>query len=162
MSEVFPGPITDLPEADIPLDGLKAYLSQAENHQILFMEFSEDIEVPEHSHESQWGIVLEGKVDLTIDGVERTYSKGDRVFIPKGAKHSAKIYAGYADISFFNQKDRYKTKYITQMTVSVDWILRRDYGVQVGEDERAGLGGSSIYLSRGYCHRQRNILHRSS
>jgi hypothetical protein len=26
------------------------------------------------------------------------------------AKHSAKIYAGYADISFFNEKDRWKAK----------------------------------------------------
>jgi quercetin dioxygenase-like cupin family protein len=76
----------------------------------IFMEFSEDVEVPEHSHESQWGVILEGRVDLTIDGIERTYSKGDRVFIPRGAKHSAKIHAGYADISFFNEKDRYKAK----------------------------------------------------
>jgi quercetin dioxygenase-like cupin family protein len=110
MSEVFPEPITELPEADIPLSGLKAYLSQSENHQILFMQFSEDAEVPEHSHDSQWTVVLQGKTDLTIDGVERTYSKGDRMFVPKGAKHSAKIYAGYADISFFNQKDRYRPK----------------------------------------------------
>jgi len=110
MSEIFPEPIRNLPEADIPLSGIKAYLFQAENHQILFMEFSEDVEVPEHSHEAQWGVVLEGKTDLTIDGVERTCSKGDRMFIPKGAKHSARIYAGYADISFFNQKDRYKVR----------------------------------------------------
>jgi quercetin dioxygenase-like cupin family protein len=74
------------------------------------MQFSEDVELPEHSHDSQWGVVLEGKIDFTIDGVKRTYIKGDRMFIPKGAKHSAKIYAGYADISFFNQKDRYKMK----------------------------------------------------
>ncbi|TKJ33210.1 MAG: cupin [Planctomycetes bacterium B3_Pla] len=110
MAETFPEPIRNLPEVDIPLDGLKAYLSQSDNHQILFMEFDEDVEVPEHSHESQWGVVLEGRADLTIEGVERTYTKGDRVFIPNGAKHSGKIYAGYADISFFDQKDRYKTK----------------------------------------------------
>lgn len=110
MSEIFPEPIRNLPLADIPLDGVKAYLSQAENHQILFMEFSENIEVPEHSHEAQWGVILAGKVDLTIDGVERTYSKGDSVFIPKGVKHSAKIHAGYADISFFNEKGRWKAK----------------------------------------------------
>ncbi len=110
MSEIFPEPIKNLPEADIPLDGIKAYLSQAENHQILFMEFTEDVEVPQHSHEAQWSVVLAGKVDLTIDGVERTYSKGDSVFIPKGAKHSAKIHAGYADISFFNEKGRWKGK----------------------------------------------------
>jgi hypothetical protein len=32
----------------------------------------------------------------------------DLLVIPKGAKHSAKIYAGYADISFFNERGRYK------------------------------------------------------
>lgn len=110
MAEVFPEPIRNLPEADIPLSGIKAHLSQSENHQILFMRFDADVEVPEHSHESQWTVVLEGKVDLTIEGVRRTYSKGDRVFIPKGANHSAKVYAGYADISFFNQKGRHQPK----------------------------------------------------
>jgi quercetin dioxygenase-like cupin family protein len=110
MAELFPEPIRSLPEADIPLSGIKAYLSQSENHQIVFTEFTEDVELPEHSHENQWGVVLEGKIDLAIKGVERTYTKGDRVFIPKGVKHSAKIYAGYADIQFFNQRDRYKRK----------------------------------------------------
>jgi len=110
MREIFPGPIKNLPKADIPLKGLTAYLSQSETHQILFMQFEEDIELPEHSHESQWGIVLDGKIDLTVDGVVKTYSKGDRYFIPAGVKHSVKIHAGYADITFFNEKDRYKTK----------------------------------------------------
>jgi hypothetical protein len=39
MSEIFPEPIRNLPEADIPLEGIKAYLSQSDTHQILFMEF---------------------------------------------------------------------------------------------------------------------------
>ncbi|MBW8001217.1 MAG: cupin domain-containing protein [Planctomycetes bacterium] len=110
MSELFGEAIRDLPKADIPLEGLSAYLSQGENHQILFMEFAKDAQVAEHSHDEQWGVVVAGKIDLTIGGVERTYSKGDSVFIGKGEKHSAKIYAGYADISFFNEKDRYKVK----------------------------------------------------
>lgn len=110
MSDIFPEPILNLPEASIPLNGIKAYLSQANNHQIIFMEFSEDVELPEHSHESQWGIVLEGKIELIINNVKEIYKKGDRYYIPKGVKHSAKIYAGYSDISFFNQKDRYKAK----------------------------------------------------
>jgi len=110
MSEIFPEPIWNLPEVDIPLEGVKAYLSQSENHQIIFMEFAGDVEVAEHSHESQWGIVLEGKLDLSIDGIKKTYARGDRYFIPKGIKHSAKIYAGYADITFFDQKERYKAK----------------------------------------------------
>jgi len=110
MTETFPQPITDLPEADIPINGLKAFLSQGLNHQIIFMEFKKDVDLPEHFHESQWGIVLEGKIDLIIDGVKKTFVKGDRYFISKDIKHSGKIYAGYSDMSFFNQADRYKEK----------------------------------------------------
>lgn len=109
-TETFPKPILTLPQADIPIRGVKAYLSQAENHQIIFMEFSEDVDLPEHDHESQWGIVLEGRIDLVIEGVKQTYKKGDRYFIPKGVKHSGKIFAGYADMTYFNQKDRYGVK----------------------------------------------------
>lgn len=110
MSKVFPEPILNLPQADIPLSGVTAYLSQGDSEQMLFMEFSEDVNLPEHSHASQWGIVLEGRIDLIVDGISRTYKKGDRYFIPEGVKHSGKIYAGYADITFFNQKDRYTKK----------------------------------------------------
>ena len=110
MSNLFPEPITKLPEVDMPFSNYEAYLSQGENHQIIFMQFNEDMDLPEHSHESQWGIVLEGKIDLTIDGVKNTYGKGDRYFIGKDVKHSGKIYAGYADMTFFNQRDRYGTK----------------------------------------------------
>jgi quercetin dioxygenase-like cupin family protein len=110
MNSIFPGPILNLPEADIPLKGIQAYLSQGSGHQIIFMEFSEDVELPRHSHESQFGVVLEGKIDLVIDGVKHTFTKGDRYFIPKGVDHSGKIYSGYADMTFFNQEDRYKAK----------------------------------------------------
>jgi quercetin dioxygenase-like cupin family protein len=110
MTEAFPEPILNLPEADINFEGLKAYLAQGESYQILFMKFDKDVILPEHSHESQWGIVLEGRIELTINGKINTYKKGDRYFIPKGVKHSGKIFAGYTDITFFNEKDRYKPK----------------------------------------------------
>lgn len=110
MTEIFPEPIRNLPEADIPLKGIRAYLSQSENHQIIFMEFGEDVELPEHSHAGQVGIVLEGKIDLVIGGERRTYIKGDRYYIPEGVTHSGMIHAGYADITFFNEPSRYRTK----------------------------------------------------
>jgi quercetin dioxygenase-like cupin family protein len=110
MAQIFPQPITALPEADIPIKGIKAFLFQGESHQILFMEFAEDADLPEHAHASQWGIVLEGRIDLVIEGVELTFTKGDRYFIPKGVRHSGRIYAGYTDMTFFDQPDRYKTK----------------------------------------------------
>ena len=110
MNQVFPEPIRDLPEAEIPLDGITAYMSQSDSHQILFMEFEKDAELPEHTHKAQYAIVLEGKIELVIDGEKQSFTKGDRYYIPEGIKHSAKICAGYADITFFNQPDRYQSK----------------------------------------------------
>ena len=110
MASIFPDPIIRLPEAEIPLKGVQAFLAQGSAHQILFMEFAEDVDLPEHSHESQWAVVLEGKIRLTIGGVTREYQKGDRYFIPKGVPHSGKIFAGYTDVTFFNQADRYQPK----------------------------------------------------
>ena len=110
MSEIFPEPITKLPLADIPLVGLKAHLSQSDNHQILFMQFEESVDLPEHSHEAQVGFVLEGKIDFIMDGEEFTFTRGDRYYIPAGVKHSARIFAGYADITFFEEPDRYSPK----------------------------------------------------
>jgi quercetin dioxygenase-like cupin family protein len=110
MSKIFPEPIRNLPEADIPIDGIKAYLSQSNTHQIIFMEFEKDVDLPEHAHAAQMGFVLEGQIDLTVDGKQKSYTKGDRYFIPEGVLHSGKIYAGYADITFFNEPDRYSMK----------------------------------------------------
>jgi quercetin dioxygenase-like cupin family protein len=108
MSTAFPVPILSLPKVKIPVPGVEAYLSQAKDHQILYMHFSQDAEVPEHSHESQWGVVLDGRIDLTVAGVQTTYKKGDQYFIPAGVKHSARIHAGYTDITFFASPDRYR------------------------------------------------------
>jgi quercetin dioxygenase-like cupin family protein len=110
MKSIFPEPIKKLPQADIPINGLTAFLSQGKTHQILFMEFSKDVDLPEHSHAGQMGIVLEGQIELIINGLKHTYRKGDRYYIPGKIKHSGKIYAGYADITFFDQPDRYSSK----------------------------------------------------
>ncbi|MCK5261543.1 MAG: cupin domain-containing protein [Thermoplasmatales archaeon] len=110
MSSIFPEPISDLPEVDIPVEGAKGYLSKGENNQVIFMEFSKDVDIPEHSHESQWEVVVNGRVDLDVGGIKKTYRRGDTFFIPKGVKHSGRVYAGYASVAFFNEKQRYKKK----------------------------------------------------
>jgi hypothetical protein len=110
MKQVFPEPIRNLPGADIPLDGITAYLSQAETHQIIFMQFEKDVELPEHAHAAQAGIVLEGKIELIIDGEKQSFTRADQYYIPEGVAHSGKIYAGYADVTFFNEPHRYTKK----------------------------------------------------
>jgi len=45
------------------------------------MEFAEDIAVPEHSHEAQWGTVLAGEIELLIEGEKSILHSGDTYFI---------------------------------------------------------------------------------
>jgi quercetin dioxygenase-like cupin family protein len=110
MKHIFPDPIRNLPQADIPLDGIRAYLSQATNHQLIFMQFEKDVDLAEHAHAAQVGFVLSGRIELTIDGVLCEYRKGDIYHIPENVKHAGRIHAGYADITFFNEPGRYKVK----------------------------------------------------
>ena len=113
----LPEIITSLPEADIPIEGLHSYIFQGENQQVIFMSFDSDAAVPEHAHEAQWGVVLDGEIELTINGSKLTYTKGDTYFIPQNVLHSARIKAGYKDLTLFNQKDRYEEKSILQYSI---------------------------------------------
>src|SRR5262245_38837245 len=106
----FPDIVTSLPEADIPIPGLRAYLLQCEHQQVLFMSFDLDALIAEHHHEAQWGVILDGEIILTIAGKDRTLRKGDSYFIPAGVVHSARIVKGYKDLTVFDQKDRYRAK----------------------------------------------------
>jgi quercetin dioxygenase-like cupin family protein len=56
------------------------------------------------------GIVVQGTIELTIYGVKNIFTKGDLYHIPAGVKHSGRIFAGYADVTFFNEPRRYAEK----------------------------------------------------
>ena len=45
-----------------------------------------------------------------MEGKILNLKKGDTYYIPAGTPHSAKIFAGYKDVTFFNQVDRYSQK----------------------------------------------------
>jgi quercetin dioxygenase-like cupin family protein len=107
----FPKVITDLPEADIPFEGFKAWIAQGSDHQIVFFEIEPSREVSEHSHPYiQWGIVVDGEMELTIDGNTHVYRKGDDYSIPAHAKHSAKFLAASKVIDFFREPTRFNHK----------------------------------------------------
>lgn len=106
----FPDFIRNLPQADIPVEGLTGWLLQSGDGQFLFMECTVQVNIPEHSHGDQWGIVIKGKMDLTINGQTKTYGSGDSYFIPAGILHKAVLYPGFRASDFFADKDRYHVK----------------------------------------------------
>jgi quercetin dioxygenase-like cupin family protein len=106
----YPDMISNLPEADIPFKGVQGKLLQGENQQIVFFDIEPIGEVAEHSHDAQFGMVLDGEMTLTIGGSSKRYSKGDSYYIPKGVKHSAIFHTQCKVIDIFNEKERYKSK----------------------------------------------------
>lgn len=107
----FPKVITDLPEADIQFKGVKGWIAQGESHQIVFFEIEPFRKVSEHSHNSpQWGIVVEGKMELTIGNKTKIYEEGGEYFIPAHTKHSAKFLSKFRAVDFFGERMRYKPK----------------------------------------------------
>ncbi len=106
----LPEIINRQPSADIPVNGVTSKLLQAGQQQFIFMEFEQGAEIEAHSHNAQWGVVLDGKIELTIDGIKHIFKKGDTYFIDKDVIHSAKIYKGFKDLTLFDQPDRYKVK----------------------------------------------------
>ena len=107
---IYPKMIKNLPEAEIEFKGIKGWLSQGKDHQIVFFDIEPIGEITEHSHGAQWGIVIEGWMDLTIGGTKKTYKKGDSYFIPDGMAHSAVFKKRTWVLDFFADKDRYKAK----------------------------------------------------
>jgi len=107
----FPKVIKDMPEADLLFSGARAWILQGEKHQLIFFEMRPKAKVPEHSHSyPQWGMVVQGKMNLTIDGKTRLIEKGDDYLIPTGAKHSAKFLERTRVMDLFSEKTRYKAK----------------------------------------------------
>jgi quercetin dioxygenase-like cupin family protein len=103
----FPEMIKNLPEADIPFSGVRAWISQGKDQQVAFMEIEPIGKVDPHAHGAQWGIVVEGEMELTIGGSTRTYRKGDSYFIPAEVVHSANFKQRTWVIDYFDDKNRY-------------------------------------------------------
>ena len=106
----YPNMITQLPRADMPMSGVRGWISQAKDHQVVFFDIDPIGEVPLHTHGEQWGIVVEGRMELTIGGETKQYGPGDSYHIPAGVEHGAKFLSHFRAIDVFADSDRYKAK----------------------------------------------------
>lgn len=107
----YPEVITRLPEAEITFEGARAWILQAETNQLVFFQFEAGTDLPAHSHSyAQWGIVVDGEMELTVAGEPRVCRRGDEYLVPARASHSAKFFKPTRVMDFFSEKSRYKPK----------------------------------------------------
>jgi len=57
----YPPMLRDLPEIDIPIEGIRGWLLKSEDKQVVFFDIEPVGKMPDHSHCAQWGIMLDGK-----------------------------------------------------------------------------------------------------
>ncbi|MBU2547727.1 MAG: cupin domain-containing protein [Proteobacteria bacterium] len=111
MSDVvYPDMIEDLPDIDLDLEGVRGKLLQADAKQVVFFDIEPVGAIPPHAHSAQWGVVLEGEMELTVNGRTTTYRKGDAYFIPAGQEHAANFKTRFKAIDFFDEPTRYRPR----------------------------------------------------
>lgn len=108
VSQDYPDMIQALPAIDVPFEGVRGRLLQGADNQVVFFEIDPIGQVPIHTHGDQWGVVIEGEMDLTIGGQTRTYTAGDTYFIPAGVEHGATFRTLVRVIDVFADRDRYR------------------------------------------------------
>jgi quercetin dioxygenase-like cupin family protein len=110
MSEPFAEFIRRLPQVDSSLASLRGWMLKTDDALAMFYEIPDGVEVPEHAHGAQWGVVLEGSVEFTIGGETKTYGPGDTYYVPDSVAHSAVIHPGFVGVDVFADADRYAAR----------------------------------------------------
>ncbi|MBO9523460.1 MAG: cupin domain-containing protein [Nocardioidaceae bacterium] len=105
----FPAFIERLTEADIPLETCRAFMVR-DRCQALFFELPAGSQSPDHTHGNEWGLVIQGQVDITIDGVTTSYGPGESYFVGEDVVHSVVNHPGLVGITVFEGTDRFTAK----------------------------------------------------
>lgn len=108
----LPDFIRALPALDIPYpdDMVTTNALRSDAGLAVWFSFHKDLSLPAHSHKGQWGTVIEGTVELTMDGTTRTYRPGESYAIASGTVHAVRIAAGTIALDVFEEPDRYRLR----------------------------------------------------
>jgi quercetin dioxygenase-like cupin family protein len=101
----FPETIRRLPKAN--LAGADVFVHDAGTTQILFIEVPPDhgpVTVPTHTHDAEWGIVVEGRISMTFHDRTETHVAGSTHWIPAQVPHSFEFASGTCSIHYFVER----------------------------------------------------------
>lgn len=108
----LPDFIGAMPPLDLPFpdEVVTTNALRSESGLAVFFTFHKDVDLPAHAHKGQWGTVIQGSIEQTIDGTSRIYRPGESYFIPSGTVHAVKIPAGTVALDIFEEPDRYRLR----------------------------------------------------
>ncbi|MCI4348222.1 MAG: cupin domain-containing protein [Thermoplasmata archaeon] len=101
----FPETIRRLPKTS--LAGMDVFVHEAGTTQILFIEVPPDhpaVDVPTHTHDAEWGIVVEGEITMTFPDRTETHSAGMTHWIPARVPHSFRFAPGTSSVHYFVER----------------------------------------------------------
>jgi quercetin dioxygenase-like cupin family protein len=110
LATPFPDFVESFAEIEVPLAGVRGWMIQGGEQQVVFLQFDETVEVPEHSHAEQWEFPLAGRAQLRMQGETTEFCAGENFYIPAGVPHAATVHAGYRAMIVFNEPSRYRAK----------------------------------------------------
>ena len=95
----FPERLRHLPPFEGPFD---AYKLAANGCDVLLASYPAGTTLEEHTHETNnVGVITQGEMILTIEGVERRYGIGDWYKSPAGTPHAARTEVDTSEIEFW-------------------------------------------------------------
>jgi len=95
----FPAQLRDLPKFDGPFD---AYKLRAEGCDVLFASYPAGTTIAPHSHETDnTGVITQGELILTVDGMEQRYGVGSWYHVPANVAHAARFDVPTSEIEFW-------------------------------------------------------------
>ena len=102
----YPAFFDKLSKLSIPAEIARAWV-MTDRAQVLFYEVVEGSRSDDLAEGAEWGLILEGQVDITIDGETTSYHKGDTYLIPGGVPNHKVNHPGVIGIDVFEQSDRF-------------------------------------------------------
>ncbi|MEJ5357180.1 MAG: cupin domain-containing protein [Desulfobacterales bacterium] len=91
-------PLTKTPPRT-PAPGIELRAIHGERMSLAHFRFAPGTPLAAHAHpHEQMGMLLQGRMELTIGGVTRTVAAGEAWWIPAGTVHSARCLEGPAEV----------------------------------------------------------------
>ena len=95
----FPDLLRRLPKFEGPFD---AYKLEANGCDVLFASYPAGTIIPPHEHATEnVGVITQGELILTVDGVEKRYPTGSWYHVAAKQKHAARFEVETSEIEFW-------------------------------------------------------------